>query len=143
MRPFYARLFLAACAQPLRYMYPYVVQAVRGTFTIVPPRPPLRFCIWTRLERTCARIRVPACIRRAKKRSCSIAGRVYVPACFQRVSRIQRVFINRQITRLNPTSIDPATYYEGISSSTFFFPPFLSPSPSLSPLPELLSSETR
>lgn len=35
----YARLFLAAYAQPLRYMYPYVVQAVRGTFTIVPPRP--------------------------------------------------------------------------------------------------------
>lgn len=41
----YARLFLAAYAQPLRYMYPYVVQAVRGTFTIVPPRPAFAYVL--------------------------------------------------------------------------------------------------
>lgn len=87
-----------------------------------------RFCIRTELECTCTRVHayVSKGIRRAyvwahaKKRSCSIAGVSTFRSALQRVSRIPRVFINRQITGLNPTSIDPIPITKGFSTLPFF-----------------------
>lgn len=76
--PVYARLFLAACAQSLRYALsrPYVVQArYAEQFTIAAPRP-----AFSSGPHVCTHTYVSECIRRAyvrahaKKRSCSIAG---------------------------------------------------------------------
>ena len=127
----YARLFLAACAQPLRYVYPYVVQAVRGTFTIVPPRLPPAFAYGpgsnARVHVVHAYVRVPPCIRRAyvrpraKKRSCSIAGvSTFRPA--SNLFSTNPASLYQPADNAAKSNLDRScTYYEGISSSSLFF----------------------